>query len=230
MRAASSLARRISLIAIVVAVGGSIAACGSKSLVDNFTSKIQADDFQASGPITGTITMTAGGVTYNATVSGTLKIKGKDNAQTTTMDLAATDATPATSTTSDSITVGDWTYDRTDGGSWTKTARAASDDVASVLKGVTVADKGVETHFGQQLHRLESSKALDPKVFFSDMSGISDANLSLTLWAKDDGTPAGMTVAGTFKQDQSGTTIDVTISVDFAFESLSGVTIEAPSM
>jgi hypothetical protein len=230
MLVASRLARRITLAAIVMALGGSLAACGSQSLVENFTSKIQADDFQASGPITGSMTMTAGGVTYKATLSGALKIKGKDNAQTMTISLAATDATPATSTTSDSITVGDWTYSRTDGGDWTKQARAATDDVATVLKSVTVTDKGVETHSGQQLHRLESSKPLDPKAFFSDMSGISDASLTLTLWAKDDGTPAGMTVVGTFKQDQSGTLIDVTISVDFAFESLSGVTIEAPSI
>jgi hypothetical protein len=230
MLAASRLVRRITLFAIVVAVGGSLAGCGSKSLVENFTSKIQADDFQASGPITGSFKMAAEGMVFDITLSGTMKIKGKDNAQTMKMDMAATDVTPASSTTNESITVGDWSYSRSNGGDWTKEARSTTDDVASVIKTIVVTDKGVESHYGQQLHRLESSKPLDPKAFFSDMSGISDASLTLTFWAKDDGTPAGMVVAGTFKQDQGGTLLDVTISMDLAFESLSGVTVEAPSM
>jgi len=62
------------------------------------------------------------------------------------------------------------------------------------------------------------------------MSGVSDAKLTLTLWAKDDGTPAGMTVAGTYKQTQGEYVADMSLSIDFAFTSYSGVTIEAPSM
>jgi hypothetical protein len=230
MLPASRLARTVGLVAIIVAIGGSLAGCGSKSLVENFTSKIQADDFQASGPITGSFKMAAEGMTFDITLSGTMNIKGKDNAQTLTLDMAATDSTPASSTINDTIAVGDWSYSRSDGGDWSKEPRSTSDGISSALKGTTFTDKGVETHYGQQLHRLESSEPLDPETFFGDTSKISDASLTLTFWAKDDGTPAGMVVAGTFKQDQGGTVLDVTIVMDVAFESLSGVTIEAPSM
>jgi hypothetical protein len=231
MLAASRLARTAGLVAVVLAVVGSVSACGSKSLVDNFTSKIRADDFQASGPITGSFTMKAQGMTFDVTLSGDLKVKGDDNAQTMTMSMAATDVTPASTTTRESISVGDWSYSRDDGGDWTKEARSNDDeDLGSVIKTVTVTDEGVESHYGRQLHRLESAEPLDPEVFFSDTSDVSDADLTLTFWAEDDGTPAGLTVEGTYKQDQSGTLVDVTLTLDYQFESLSGVTIEAPSM
>jgi hypothetical protein len=257
MLAALRLARTAGLLAIVLAVVGSVSACGStqttsqpttqttptpeptptptpeptKSIEDAFTSKIRADDFQASGPITGSFTMEAQGLTFHVTLSGDMKVKGDYNAQTMTMAMAATDVTPASTTTQESISVGDWTYSREDGGDWTKEARSNDDeDLGSVIKTVTVVDKGVETHYGQQLHRLDSSEALDPDIFFGGMTGVSDADLTLTFWAKDDGTPAGMTITGTYTQNQSGTLVDVTLTMDYQFESLSGVTIEAPAI
>jgi hypothetical protein len=231
MLAALRLARTAGLLAIVLAVVGSVSACGSKSLVDNFTSQIRADDFQASGPITGSFTMAAQGITVEVTLSGTMKVKGGDNAQKMTMSMAATDATPAATQTNESVSVGDWTYSRDEGGDWTKEARDNdNEDLGSVIKTVTVVDKGVETHYGQELHRLVSSEALDPEVFFSDMTGISDPDLTLTFWAKDDGTPAGLTVEGTYTMDENGTPVDVTLTLDYQFQNLSGVTIEAPSM
>ena len=170
-------------------------------------------------------------MTFDVTLSGDLKVKGDDNAQTMTMSMAATDVTPASTTTRESISVGDWSYSRDDGGDWTKEARSNDDeDLGSVIKTVTVVDKGVETHYGQELHRLVSSEALDPEVFFSDMTGISDPDLTLTFWAKDDGTPAGLTVEGTYTMDENGTPVDVTLTLDYQFQNLSGVTIEAPSM
>lgn len=225
---APSLARRIGLGAMAVVLVGSVAACSSKSLVDNFTGKITASDFQASGPITGTLKMTLGGATYDATISGTEKLKGKDSDQSMTTSLAAAGTTAASTSTTDTITVGDSTYTRSDNGSWTKEARSDT-DITTILAAVAIADKGVETHNGQQLHRLDSTKAFDPKLIFSTSSGLTDAKVTLTFWAKDDGTPAGMMIAGTYTQDVNGTPAAVTISLDFNFTSLSGVTIEAPS-
>jgi len=231
MLAALRLARTAGLLAIVLAVVGSVSACGSKSLIDNFTSKIRADDFQASGPLTGSITLEAEGITFEATISGTSKVKGEDHAQTMTISMAATDVTPASTTTNESVTVGDWTYKRSESGNWTKEARSTDgNDLGSIRKTATVVDNGVETHYGQQLHRLDSSEPLDPEAFLGDATGVSDADMTLTFWAKDDGTPAGLTLNGTYKQDEGGTEVDVTITMDFEFQSLSGVTIEAPSM
>lgn len=227
---APSLARRIGLGVLAVVLVGSVAACSSKSLVDNFTSKITASDFQASGPISGTLSMTLGGGTYDATISGTEKLKGKDSDQSMTTSLAATGTTPASASTTDIITVGDSTYTRSDNGAWTKAARSDS-DITTILGAVAIADKGVETHNGQQLHRLDSTKAFDPKLIFSSSSSsLTDVKVTLTFWAKDDGTPAGMMIAGTYTQDMNGTPAAVTMSLDFSFTSLSGVTVEAPSM
>jgi hypothetical protein len=227
---APSLARRMGLGVLALVLVGSVAACSSKSLVDNFTSKITASDFQASGPISGTLSMTLGDGTYDGTISGTEKLKGKDSDQSMTTSLAATGTTPASASTTDIITVGDSTYTRSDNGAWTKAARSDS-DITTILSAVAIADKGVETHNGQQLHRLDSTKAFDPKLIFSSStSSMTDVKVTLTFWAKDDGTPAGMMIAGTYTQDVNGTPAAVKMSLDFSFTSLSGVTIEAPSM
>ena len=230
MFSSASIARRFGLAMLAVAVVGSVAACGSKSLMDNFTDKITASDFQAAGALTGSYSVAAAGVTYSATITGTEKIKGQDTSQEMTMSMAATDSTPASTSETDTITVGDSTYTRSDGGTWTKTARGSETDIKTVVSQVGLTDKGVESHFGQQLHRLESTKPVPDSFIFGDTTGISDTNMTLTFWAKDDGTPAGMTMAGTYTQDMSGTSGAVTISMEVSFDTLSGVDISAPSM
>jgi hypothetical protein len=125
---------------------------------------------------------------------------------------------------------GGFTYSRTDGGAWTKTAKKSDTSIQSIIAQVGLADQGVESHFNQQLHRLESTKTVPPSVMFSDMTGITNAVVALTFWAKDDGSPAGMTMAATYTKATSGTSGDVTLSMDVSFDSLSGVTIEVPSV
>ena len=211
---------------MAVAVVASLAACGSKSLVENFTSKITAADFQASGPVSGTLNVTVSGQKVDATFGGTLKVKGKDSSMTMSTTMAGT------TSTSDAITIGDTKYDRSNGGDWKKTTKAASDSNITSLLASGVTDKGVETHHGQQLHKLDATKAVDPKTFFDATSSASMTNvkLSLVFWAKDDGSPAGMTISGTWTQDVNGASADAVMSLDFGFDTLSGVTIEAPSM
>ena len=125
---------------------------------------------------------------------------------------------------------GGFTYSRTDGGAWTKTAKKSDTSIQSIIAQVGLADQGVESHFNQQLHRLESTKTVPPSVMFSDMTGITNAVVALTFWAKDDGSPAGMTMAATYTQATSGTSGDVSLRMDVSFDSLSGVTIEVPSV
>jgi hypothetical protein len=67
-------------------------------------------------------------------------------------------------------------------------------------------------------------------LFFSGTTGITNPIVSLTFWAKDDGTPAGMTMTATYTQASSGSTDDVTMLLEISFDSLSGVSIDAPSM
>lgn len=223
MFSAPSLARRVGLAAIAVLAVGTVAGCGSKSLVDNFTAKANASDFQAAGTVTGTVSVTLSGQKMDGSYSGTIKIKGKDSSSTMTMAIAGS------TSTSDQVSVGDSDYSRTDGGSWTKTARSTSGlSVTSLIAG-GVTDKGVETHNGQQLHHLDPVKAVDAKSIFSDPN-MATGSFSVVLWAKDDGTPAGMTIAGSWSQDSNGSPAQATLSLDFNFDTFSGVTIEAPSV
>ncbi len=230
MRSSSTLTRRIGFAILAVAVVGSVAACGSKSLTDDFTSKITDSNFQASGTITGSYSTTVSGMTVHSTITGTDKIKGKDSAMS--MTIAADATTPqAFSTSTDTIDVGGNTYLRDNNGPWTKSAdKADATTITGVVKTIGLTDKGIESHFGQQLHRLDSTKSVPPSLLFSDTTSITNPTVSLSFWAKDDGTPAGMTMTATYTQASSGNSDDVTMLLEISFDSLSGVSVDAPSM
>lgn len=197
----------------------------SPSLVQSFTSRVTASDFQASGSVAGTTTVSVGDKKYDGTLSGTIKLKGRDSALTITTSIAGS------KTTDESVSVGDSDYERSNGGAWTKSARSSSGVDISVLPSAGgLTDKGVQSHNGQQLHRLETTKPVDPKTVGFGDSSMSNPKFTLAFWAKADGTPAGMTIAGTWTEDMSGSPAKATMSVDFNFEKLSGVTIEAPSV
>jgi hypothetical protein len=230
MLSSSTLTRRVGYALLAVAVVGSLAACSSKSLMDNFTAKITAPDFQASGALNGTYSITISGTTINAKITGSDKIKGKDGAMSMTIAADATGSTQAFSTTTDNVDVAGTTYTRTDGGAWSKTADTTSTTITGVIGSIGLTEKDVESHFGQQLHRLDSTKPVPASLLFSDTSGITNPSLTLTFWAKDDGTPAGMTIAATYSQASGSASGDVTMSLDVSFDSLSGVTIDVPSM
>jgi hypothetical protein len=205
----------------------SLAGCGSAaatpSLVDTYTSKVTTSDFQASGAVAGTISFTLSGQKYDGTYSGSFKMKGKDSSSTMTVAIAGT------SSTTDQVSTGDSDYTRVGSGSWTKAPRSPSGMSIPDMVAGGLTDKGVETHNGQQLHRLDPVKAIEGKALFSDPN-MSTGTFSVVLWAKDDGAPAGLSISGTWKQDMNGTMTDVTLAVDFDFQDLSGVTIEAPSL
>jgi len=193
----------------------------SPSLVTSYTSKVTASDFQASGSIAGTISVTSGGQKTDGTYSGTFKIKGNDSSSTMTMTLGGSKST------GEQVSVGGSDYSRTNNGTWTKTARSSTGFSFSLLTAGGVTDKGVETHTGQRLHRLDLVKPTDAKSLFSDPT-MAAGTYTVVLWARDDGTPAGMTVSGSWSQAMNGAPAQATISLDYNFEALSGVTIVAP--
>jgi hypothetical protein len=51
---------------------------------------------------------------------------------------------------------------------------------------------------------------------------------SLSFWAEDDGTPAGLTLQASFDQKFLGTPTHETLTLDIDIDALSGVTITAP--
>jgi hypothetical protein len=222
----SALARVSRGTAILVAVAvlnGCSSSGGGQSLTDTFMSKAAAADFQAAGSIAGTISMSMGGQSFDGTYTGTFSVKGKDSSTSMTTTIAGG------TSVSDQVSVGDSDYSRSDDGQWTKTPRSDQGlSVPAMLAG-GVTDKGAETHNGQQLHRLELNKTPAARDVFSDPN-MANGNFSVIFWAKDDGTPAGMTISGSWSQDINGAQATATLNMDFTFEKLSGVTVEAPSM
>lgn len=240
MHSSRSLARGLALgVAVVLAVA--VAACGSSSntqkpsagtsgpssLVDNFKSQATKSDFQFEGPLTGSISISAGAANAAGQLTGTAKGKGQDSAMSITITIAGT------TQVQDQITVGDSTYRRTNGGSWAKTARFEASLADLFGAGMKIEDKGVETKFGQQLHRLEPTNMSEIDLAALGLTGISgttNMKISLIVWVKDDGTPAGMNQGTTYDMDSGGAVAHVTMSTDISFDRLSGVTIEAPSI
>jgi hypothetical protein len=211
------------LIAAIAALVGCSSSGGGKSLTDTFIAAATASDFQAAGSMSGTVSMSMGGQSFDGTYTGSFKIKGNDSSTSMTMTIAGG------TSTSDQVSVGDSDYSRSDGGQWTKNPRSEGGMSVPAMLAGGVTDKGVEAHNGQQLHRLELNKAPSAKDVFSDPN-MASGTFSVVFWAKDDGTPAGMTISGSWSQDVSGAQATATLAIDFTFESLSGVTIEAPSM
>jgi hypothetical protein len=193
----------------------------SPSLVASYTSKVTASDFQASGSIAGTVSVTSGGQKTDGTYSGTFKIKGSDSSSTMTMTLGGSKST------GDQVSVGGSDYSRTNGGKWTKAARSSTSLSIPGLAAGGVTDKGVETHNSQRLHHLDPLKAPGAKSLFSDPN-MATGTYVVVLWAKDDGTPAGLTISGSWSEELNGASAQATISLDYSFDALSGVTIEAP--
>jgi hypothetical protein len=221
-----SIARRIGTGALLMALAASAVACsgGSSNLVDNFAEKVNSSDFQASGTISGSMSFTVSGQKFDVPLSGTIALKGQDSQMSMKMTVLGQE------TTQDSITVGDKSYSRSGGGAWdVKTKDATEMGINDMLKAAGFVDKGVETHNGQQLHKLASPKPIDPKLLgFGD--SISNATVDVFFWARDDGTFAAMTWSGSFDQDQNSMKMPVTMDISFDFNTYSGVTITAPSV
>ena len=194
----------------------------SPSLVSSYTSRVKASDFQASGSITGIVSVTVGEQKTDGTYSGAFKIKGNDSSSTMTMTLGGSKST------GDQVSVGASDYSRTNNGKWTTAARASTGLSFSRLTAGGITDKGVETHNGQRLHRLNLVKPPDAKSLFSDPN-MAAGTYTVVLWAKDDGTPAGLTVSGSWTLKVNNAPAQAAISLDYDFDALSGVTIEAPT-
>jgi hypothetical protein len=192
------------------------------ALVDVVKATLTSTTFQASGTSSGSFGFTVGTTKYDGTWTGTFKIKGKDSASITAINI--TNVT----TTNEQVTVGDYDYSRINGGAWTKKARSAGMDTADMVAG-GMADKGVETHNGQQLHRLEPTVAPSAKTLFAD-AAMATGQFTVTFWVKDDGRLVAMVIAGTWNQDLGGTMAVAQVNIEYKFEGLTGVTIEAPAV
>ena len=119
-------------------------------------------------------------------------------------------------------------------GPWFEAAfPAAGSDLASVLRSVqVVADQGIETKNGRQLHHLVATGTLLPPAVL----GLTDASITavtgtLEFWVTDDGTPQVIGATGAWTQ-QSGDDPAAPATLDAEFVVASGgmVVVTAPDM
>ena len=197
------------------------------STLDAFKAAIASGDFEARGSVTGSVTAKLIIGSASGSVTGTFKVKGPDS------DVSIAFKILGTSSTYDSIVAGGWSYTRANGGSWTKTQASGKSLQAFVSSGVGLADTGVESKFGRQLHHLvvADPASVDPATF-GIAAGAGQENLALSalsFWAESDGTPVGVSIEASLDQKILGTKSHETVTLDIAIDSLSGVTITAPA-
>jgi hypothetical protein len=197
------------------------------STLDSFKARIASSDFQAQGSVAGSVTVTLIVGSSSGPVTGTFKVKGGDSAVSIAFKILGT------TTTYDSIVVGEWAYSRTNGGGWNKAPASGKTLQGFVGSGIVLIDQGVEARFGKQLHHLTVANVagVDPSAF-GITAGPGQENLTLTslsFWAAADGTPAGLSLEASLDQKISITTAHETVTLDIGIDTLSGVTIGAPS-
>jgi hypothetical protein len=163
----------------------------------------------------------------SGSVTGTFKVKGADSAVSIASKILGITAT------NDNIVVGDSAYSRTNGGQWTEGPASGKTLQGFVGSGIVLIDVGVEAKFGKQLHQLTvASMAGVDLSAFGITAGPGQENLtvsSLSFWAEDDGTPAGMTIQASLDQKILSTPSHETVTLDISIDTLSGVSITAPT-
>lgn len=136
-------------------------------------------------------------------------------------------------TTEDYVYIGKDQYESKNGGGWTKTARPPADaanDKLLFAPSMQFVDMGTDTKNGRELHRLEVA---DPVAFSKAMvqtsaSGVTAAQMTITVWVGDDGAPAAIEVAGWEEEPMSGVSTRITADEQFRIVATSGVVIAAP--
>jgi hypothetical protein len=196
------------------------------SIIDTFTRKVTAADFQASGHFSGSMSFQLGSVSEKIDVSGPFQLLGADNSFT------MNESVDGKSTTISDIVVDGSIYESQDAGAWVQQQAPPGDrkiGVSALLQGLSLSDKG-SGFFGDQYARLlQSTDSVDPLEIYLGSSNITDSDLHLAFWVKDDGTPVGMIVSGSWTETSSETTFNPQIELDFTFDSFTGVAIVAPS-
>jgi hypothetical protein len=196
------------------------------STLDSFKAKVTDHGFQAQGSVTGSVKVSLVLGSTSGPITGTFKVRGLDSAESITFKILGT------TTTYDSIVVGYWAYERTNDGQWIR-SRSSDTTLQGFVGDVTLTDEGAEPKFGRQLHHLTVADVagVNPSAF-GISAGAGQENLtlsSLSFWADDDGTPAGLSLAASLDQKILGTQSHETVTLDISIDTLSDVQITAPT-
>jgi len=198
------------------------------STLDSFKARIASSDFQAQGSVVGYIKVALIIGSSSGSITGTFKVKGGDS------DVSIASKILGITGSNDNVVVGDWAYSRTNGGEWTEAPASGKTLQGFVGSGIVLTDEGLEAKFGRQLHRLTAANMAGVDLSaFGITAGPGQANLtvsSLSFWAEDDGTPAGLSIQASLDQKIFGTPSHETVTLDIGIDTLSGVTITAPTI
>jgi hypothetical protein len=197
------------------------------STLDAFKAAVMSGDFQAQGSVDGTVVARVFIGSTSGPITGTFKVRAGDS------DASISSTILGSTITYDSIVVGGSAYSRTNGGGWSTSAAAGETLQGFVGSGIVITDEGGEPKWGRWLDHLTVADiaGVNPSAF-GITAGPSMSNLtleSLSFWAVTDGTPAGVSIKASFDQKVFGATTHETVTLDIQIESLSGVTITAPT-
>lgn len=178
-------------------------------------------DFAARIDVDGDIQM---GVT--AVMSGTIEGAGRDSHQTTTVKFGSV------TQTTESIRVGGKAWTRTLPGPWLVASASSGNGLSDWLEGLeTLEDAGVVTKNGMSLHHLipDGGASVPPDVLGLDPAQFSDPEISIELYAKDDGTPALFVLGGSWVQTVNGQELTVNLDIDMTVSDVGEtITVKAP--
>ena len=182
-----------------------------------------APDFSAVGKIAGTVTIAA----VDGEITGDGLFDGADSSGSTTL------AVGTFKQVTHSVTVGDQSWTRKEPGPWlVDTSPTANRGLDDYLRSVTaVVDLGVETYAGQELHHLQpkGGNKASPEALGFDVGTATDAAFTVDLYATDDGTPAIMTVTGSWTTVSGDTSVPTSMTFDLVLSDIGEPqTITAP--
>jgi hypothetical protein len=205
----------------------SAAVPGASPTVSPISAKLMAflaTDSQVRAKVRMSIIGTAGTLAVKVTMSGSMSSDGTSDSvsyRTTAQGIVIT---------TDTIDIGKTSYVSVNGAPWTKSARSSSSE-SPFSPTMKFVDKGVESKYGVDLHRLElidtsdltaaTLKSLGPPSF-------QTGQFTLTVWTSDDGAPAVLEEDGSYQGTSANGPTQGTMVEEFRFIAFSGVTIAAP--
>ncbi len=241
MRRSSPGAIRFALFFCAAVVVAGTAGCSKPvptgPITDVFKATVQSADFRWGGTVSGTMqgfraaqtgASPAGSEAPIAQidVSGTYRFSHGDDTSISTLTASGV------STVVERVSVGDWTYDRTDYGPWKKSARAAKTRSFTGPGPADSVDMGLADYDGRQLHRLEArDSAAVLSSFDVDLSDpATTGSATLTYWVDDYGTPAAFEVTASWSQGVGPNKLGVSGHLTYTSDPEVDATVEAPAM
>jgi hypothetical protein len=194
-------------------------------VVKEYLAYVARPDFQFKAKFTNVTKATVAGSPWEMDMNGTISYKGGDDTD------SHREIVSGAVTTYDYVNIGSDTYESKNSGPWTKTARTASSIASDALmfsSTLALADKGVETKNGAQLHRLEADHDVFTKAEVKYTTGATEADVNFTIWVTSEGIPAAYEYAGWVVAPVSGKLTKVETTQDLRVFALSGVSISAP--